>query len=120
MPNYPIWRGLPGRDGAATLPAGTQGQVLGYGPDGAPVPLDLPPAGPTPTGLRVQDGKLFLDMSDGTALEVTLPAGGTTPPAQVAPSFTSQPMLTGSTALGLAVMAAWPSSTGIGFLRSQM
>ena len=112
MPNYPIWRGLPGRDGAATLPAGTQGQVLGYGPDGAPVPLDLPPAGPTPTGLRVQDGKLFLDMSDGTTLEVTLPAGGTTPPAQVAPSFTSQPMLTGSTALGSTITVSLGAATG--------
>ena len=112
MPNYPIWRGLPGRDGAATLPAGTQGQVLGYGPDGAPVPLDLPPAGPTPTGLRVQDGKLFLDMSDGTTLEVTLPAGGTTPPAQVAPSFTSQPMLTGSTALGSTITVSLGAASG--------
>lgn len=112
MPNYPIWRGLPGRDGAATLPAGTQGQVVGYGPDGAPVSLDLPPAGPTPTGLRVQDGKLFLDMSDGTTLEVTLPAGGTTPPAQVAPSFTSQPMLTGSTALGSTITVSLGAASG--------
>ena len=66
----------------------------------------------TPTGLRVQDGKLFLDMSDGTTLEVTLPAGGTTPPAQVAPSFTSQPMLTGSTALGSTITVSLGAASG--------
>lgn len=31
-----------GRDGAATLPQGAPGQLLGYGPDGAPVAVDLP------------------------------------------------------------------------------
>lgn len=152
MPNYPIWRGLPGRDGAATLPAGTQGQVIGYGPDGAPVAVDLPdaegyddtaltqrvaavearpvtpayndaplvariaaveaaPAAPVPTGLRVSGGKLYLDMSNGTALEVTLPTGGTQP-AQVAPAFTTQPRLTGSTALGSTITLDLGAASG--------
>lgn len=31
-----------GRDGAATLPVGAPGQLLGYGPDGSPVAVDTP------------------------------------------------------------------------------
>ena len=57
-------------------------------------------AAATPTGLRVVDGVLFIDMSDGTHLQAALPAGGTNPPAQVAPAFTTRPSLVGSTALG--------------------
>lgn len=52
MPNYPIWRGLPGRDGAATLPAGTQGQVVGYGPDGVPRALDAAGSPYDDTGIK--------------------------------------------------------------------
>ena len=100
MATYPVWRGPAGRDGAATLPAGEEGQVMGFGADGMPVAVDLPTSTPTPTGLRVVDGVLFMDLSDGTSLEATLPAGGTNPPAQVAPAFTTRPSLIGSTALG--------------------
>jgi len=31
-----------GRDGAATLPQGAPGQLLGYGPDGTPVAVEPP------------------------------------------------------------------------------
>lgn len=100
MATYPVWRGPAGRDGAATLPAGEEGQVMGFGADGMPVAVDLPTSTPTPTGLRVVDGVLFMDLSDGTHLQAALPAGGTNPPAQVAPAFTTRPSLVGSTALG--------------------
>lgn len=90
------FRGLRGRDGAATLPDGKPGQVIGYGADGTPVAVDAPqatpydddalrariaalegrPAAATLTGLRVANGKLIADMSNNTSLEVSLPAAG--------------------------------------------
>ena len=35
-------QGPRGRDGAATLPPGAPGQLLGYGPDGEPAAVDTP------------------------------------------------------------------------------
>lgn len=50
MTTYPVWRGPAGRDGAATLPPGQAGQILGYAADGSPVAMDAPPGTPGPKG----------------------------------------------------------------------
>ena len=50
MTTYPVWRGPAGRDGAATLPPGQAGQILGYAADGSPIAMDAPPGTPGPKG----------------------------------------------------------------------
>lgn len=75
--------------------------------------LEGRPAAAGLTGLRVVDGKLVADMSDGTSFEVALPvASGTTTPTAVAPAITTRPSLTGSTALGGAITVRLGAATG--------
>ncbi|WP_299358772.1 fibronectin type III domain-containing protein [uncultured Paracoccus sp.] len=70
---------------------------------------------PRVTGLRVVGDQLFVDLSDGSSLQVSLPAaeGGVPQPQPLAPTFATLPSLTGSTELGGTVTVGFGDVEGV-------
>lgn len=57
------FRGFSGKDGEASLPAGEEGQVIGYGPGGVPMAVDLPQGGGGEQGPPGRDGSSAYDIA---------------------------------------------------------